>query len=95
MPGLKVDSNDAGAGQRARFDMFNAAGQRELPFEAAGDIGLDLFRRHAVVERRDHHHRDVDVRKHVDRHAHQRRAANHCDDQRDDDDEVRVFELRI
>ena len=68
-PGLKIHSNHARARERPRLNVLDSARQRELPFEAAGNVGFDLLRRHAVIERRDHHHGDVDVREHVHRHA--------------------------
>ena len=68
--------------------MFNSTRKSELPFKTAGDIRLDLFRWHAVVKRSDDHHRNVDVRKHVNRHAHESRPAQNGDDQCDDHDEV-------
>ena len=87
---LEVDLDDADAGQRARFDVLDAAAQREEAFEAAGDVGFDLLRRHAGIERRHHHHRNVHRREHVHRHARQAGDADHGDDQADHDDEVGI-----
>ena len=43
--------------------MIHPARQREKAFKPAGDIRLDLFRRHAVEEGGHHHHRYFDGRK--------------------------------
>ena len=87
---LEVDLDDADAGQRPRLHVIDAGPEREEPLEAAGDVGLDLLGRHAVVERGDDDLRDVDVGKQVDGHAHDAREPDDGDDQPDDDDEVRV-----
>src|SRR5438067_9176457 len=71
--------------------MLDAAAQREETFEAAGDVGLDLLRRHARIERRYDHYGDVHRREHIDGHARQAADAHYRDDQADDDDEVRVL----
>ena len=62
--------------------------QREEAFEPAGDIGLDLLRRHAGIERRHHDHRNVDRREHVHRHPDQTRHAHHRNEQADNHDEI-------
>ena len=49
---LEEHLDDADAGQRPRLHVIDAGAEREEPFEAAGDVGLDLLGRHAVVERR-------------------------------------------
>ncbi len=84
---LEVDADQAHARQRARFDVVDAAAQREEALEGIGDVGFDLFRRHAVVERGDHNDRNVDVGKKIDRHARDGRHADHRDDQANHDDE--------
>ena len=85
---LEVDLDDADAGKGARFDVLDAAAEREEAFEAAGDVGLDLLRRHAGIERGHDHHRDVHRREHVDGHAGETRHAHDRDEQADDDDEI-------
>ena len=88
--GLEEHLDDADARQRPRLHVIDAGAEREEPLEAAGDVGLDLLRRHAVVERRDDDLRDVDVGEQVDRHAHDAGQPDDRDDQRHDDDEVGV-----
>ena len=89
-PGLEEHLDDADAGQRARLHVIDAGAEREEPLEAAGDVGLDLFRRHAGVERRDDHLGNVDVGKQIDRHPDEAGEPDDGRDQRHDDDEVRV-----
>ena len=67
--GLEVDLDEAHAGQRARFAVIHVGGQREEALEGVGDVGFNLLRRHAVVERGHHHHRHVDVGKQIHGHA--------------------------
>ncbi len=66
---LEVDLDQAHAGERARFAVIDVGAQREEALEGVGDVGFDLLRRHAVVERGDNHHRHVDLREQVHRHA--------------------------
>ncbi len=73
---LEIDLDQAHAGQRARFHVVDAAGQREEALERVGDVRFDLLRRHAAVERGHQHHGNVDRRKHVHRHL------NHAGDAR-------------
>ena len=87
---LEVHTNQAHAGERARFDVIDPAAEREKALEGIGDVRFDLFRRHAVVERRHHHDRNVDVGKQIDRHADERGHADHGDDQAHHDDEEGV-----
>src|SRR5260370_6707133 len=44
---LKIDFDETYAGKGARFDVVDAARKREKPFEAAGDVGFNLLRRHS------------------------------------------------
>src|SRR5262249_1899515 len=87
---LEIDFDDADSGQRARLDVLDAAAKGEEALEAAGDVGLDLLRRHAVIEGRDDDHRDVHRGEHGDRHADERGGADNGDDQTDDHDKVRI-----
>ena len=87
---LEIDLDDADAEQRARLHVIDAAGQREEALQRIGDIGLDIFRRHAGVERRDHHLGQIDGREQIHRHARQAGDADHGQRQADDDDEVRI-----
>ena len=86
--GLEVDFDDADTGKGARLDVLDAGAEREEAFEPAGDIGLDLFRRHAGIERGHDHHRDVHRGEHVDGHADETRHAHDRDEQADNDDEI-------
>ncbi len=90
-PGLEIDLDQADARQRSRFDVIDSAAQREETFERIGDVGFNLLRRHSGVERRHHHHGNVDGGKEVDGHAHQRHCADDCHHQTRDNDEERVF----
>ena len=67
--GLEVDLDQADAGKRARFAVVDIGGQGEEALEGVGDVGLDLLRRHAVVERGDDHNGHVDLREKIDGHA--------------------------
>src|SRR5271156_1622554 len=67
--------------------MVDTASQGEKPFERVGDVGFNLFRGHAGIKRRHHHHRNIDVGKEVHWHACHGRYADHCDDQAQRDDE--------
>ena len=86
--GLKVDLDDADAQQRTRFQVVDAARQREKAFQGIGDIGLDVLRRHAGVERRHHDLRQVDRGEKIHRHARQAGDSDHQEGQADHDDEV-------
>ena len=74
--------------------MLDVAAQREEALETAGDVGLDLLRRHAGVERRDHNHGNIDRREQVDRHPGQAGDADDGDDQADDDDEIGIADRK-
>src|SRR3954452_23359840 len=78
---LEEDLNQTYAGQRARFDVIDAASKRKEPFVAVGDIGFDLLRWHARVEGGNNNNRYVDLREEVDRHAKQCCYAHHNDDE--------------
>ncbi len=92
LPRLEIDLDEAHAGQRARLDVIDAGAEREEPFEAAGDVVLDLLRRHAREERRDDDDGNLDRRKQIHRHAREARHPDHADDEADDDDQVRMTE---
>src|SRR5262249_17740698 len=89
-PRLKIDLDYAYPRQRTRFDVLDSAAQREEPLEPAGDIRLDLFRRHAVIESRHHDDWNLHCREHVDGHACQTGGAYYCDHQADYDNKVRI-----
>ena len=82
-------------GARMPIDMFDAGPQRKKALETAGDIGLDLLRRHPRIERRHHDHRDIHDGEHVYRHARQAADADHSDDQTHNDDEVRIVNSEL
>ena len=60
--GLEIRFDDADAQQGTRFHVIHAAGLGEQAFQRIGDIGFDIHRGHAVVERRHHDHRQIDGR---------------------------------
>src|SRR5664280_775577 len=72
--------------------MVDAAAQREEALERIGNVRLNLFRRHSVVERRHHNDRDVDLRKEIDRHTRHGGHANHGNHKADHEDEEGVAE---
>ena len=88
--GLEVDFDYADAGKGAGFDVLDTAAKSEEALETAGDIGLDLFGRHAGVESGHDDDRDVHGGEHIDRHAQQAGGAKDSDEEADDDDEIRV-----
>src|ERR1022692_3015717 len=92
--GLKEYLNHAHTGQGAGFDMLDAGAQREEPLEAAGDIVLDLLRRHARVKGGYRHYRDVHRREHIDGHASQAGNAHHRDEQANHDNEIRITDSK-
>src|SRR6185437_4741805 len=86
-PRLEIDLDQRHTRKRARFNMLDAAAQREESLERIGNVGFDLLRRHSVVEGRDHDDRDIDLGKKVDRHARQRHSSNDRNHQAEHDDE--------
>jgi len=50
-------SEAAHAGSRAGFAVVDIGAQSKEAFKSVRDVGLDLFRRHAVVEGRNDNHR--------------------------------------
>ena len=58
--------------------MVDSASQRKETLVAICDICLDLLRRHAGVEGRDHDNRDINFRKQID--GHTRDCGNTHDD---------------
>src|SRR5579864_3497981 len=91
---LKINLDQADAGQRARFNVIDIAAQGEEPLEAAGDVSFNLFWRHPRVEGRDHHYRNVNGREKIDRHSYQNCSPNDCDHQTTNNNEVRVFDCK-
>ena len=89
---LKIDLDQAYAGKRARFDVVDAACQREQSFEWVGDVGFDLLRRHAGIKRGDDHDRNVDRRKQIHGHAHKRHGAHDGDAQTDHDNKEGILD---
>ena len=58
---LKVDLDQADAGQRARLNVVDTAAEGEEPFVAVGDVRFNLLRRHARVKGCNDDDRDVDL----------------------------------
>ena len=85
--GFEVDLDQAHAGERARLAVIHIGGQRKEALEGVGDVGFDLLRRHAVIERSHHHHRHIDVGKQVHRHAHHGHRSNQRHHQAQHEDE--------
>src|SRR4030095_6858813 len=85
---LEVDFDYADTGEGARLYVLDAGAQRAEAFEPARDIRLDLFRRHAGIERRHNDHWDVHRREHVDGHTDEARHAHNRDEQADNHDEI-------
>src|SRR5258708_33867151 len=85
---MEVHPDDAHAGQGSGFDVVDAAAHREEALKTARDIGFDLLRRHSVVKRRNHYHRDVHRWEHVHRHPDEAGDTDNSDNQADDDDEI-------
>src|SRR4029077_16813343 len=79
--GLKINLDEAHAGERTRFDVINAAGKGEETFKGVGDVCFDLLRRHAEIKGSHHDNGNVDGRKKVDGHAHESDGADDGDDQ--------------
>ena len=90
VPGLKINLDEADAGHRARFHVVNAAAQCEKALEGVGNVGFDLFGRHAVVESSDEHDGNVDRRKHIHGHLRQAGNAEDANEKTNHDDEVRM-----
>src|SRR3974390_143171 len=90
--GLKVDLDEAYPGQGARLDVVDIAAQSKESFEGIGDVGLNLLRRHAAVERGHHHDWNVDGRKQINRHAGDRCHANHNDGEAQHENEERILD---
>src|SRR5215471_14514063 len=81
--------DDADSGERPRFDVFDAASEGQESLQAVGDAVFDLLWRHSRIERRDHYHRYVDRREHIDRHPRNADSAQDRHDKAGDHDEVR------
>ena len=70
--------------------MIDAAGLGEKALQWIGDIHFDVLRRHAGVESRHHHFRQVDGRKQIHRHAEKSVDADDGQRQADDHDEIGI-----
>ncbi len=93
--GLKIDSDEADAGEGARFDVVDVAAQSEKSLEGIRDVGFNLLRRHAGVKGGHDNDRDIDLREQVHGHAHHGGDANHRDHQADHDDEIRICQGKL
>ncbi len=91
---LEVHLDQAHPGQGARFDVVDIAAQGEEAFKGIGDVGLDLLRRHAAIERGHHDHRNVDRRKKIDWHAIHRDHADHDDREAQHKNEERILDCK-
>ena len=72
--------------------MIDAAAQSEESFEASGDIGLNLLRRHSRIKGRDYHNGNVDVGEQINRHAPDSHDADDPDHHAKHDDEEWIFD---
>ena len=70
--------------------MIDAASQREKALQRIGDVGLDILRRHAGIERRNHHFGKIDGGEQVHWHLREAGDTDHHQGQTDHDDEVRI-----
>ena len=84
---LKINLDQAHSGQRPRLNVVHSAGQREEPFERIRNAGFDLLRRHSRIKCRNHHHRNIDRREQIYRHAYQRHRPYNRHNQATDDNE--------
>src|ERR1700758_879699 len=74
--------------------MVDSTAQCEEPFEGVGDIRLNLFWRHAVIEGGNQHDGNVNRRKHVNRHLDDAGYAKYADKQAEDNDEIRMSQRK-
>src|SRR5579859_2826166 len=70
--------------------MVNAAAQSKEALEAAGNLGFDLFRRHAVVKSGDHHLGNIDGGEQIDRHPGHAGDAHDGNQQASHDHYIRI-----
>ncbi len=89
---LEIDLDQADAGQRARFDVVDAAAQREEALEGIGDVGFHFFWGHTGIKRGHDHHRNVDRGKQIYGHACHGHHPDHGHDQADHDDEEGILD---
>jgi hypothetical protein len=66
--GLKIDLDEAYAGQRTRFHVIHSTGEGEETLEGIGDVRFDLLRRHPVIESGHQHDGNINGGKHIHRH---------------------------
>ena len=92
---FEIDFDQADAGQRARLGVIDIRPESEKTLKRICDIRLDLLRRHAAVEGRNHHHRNIDLGKKIDRHAEHIEDADQHDHQAQHDDEIGIFEGKL
>ena len=53
---MKVHLDQADPGHRPRFDVIDAAAQREKTLKGIRDVGFNLLWRHAGIKRRHYYH---------------------------------------
>ena len=75
--------------------MIDIGGQREEPLEGVGDVGFNLLRRHAVVERGHHDDGHVDAGEQIHRHAGNVDRANQRHNQAQHEDEEWKSESKL
>jgi hypothetical protein len=72
--------------------MVDVASESKEALEGIGDVGLDLLRGHAAVERSHHDHGDLDLREQVDRHADHVGESDNHDPQTQHEDEKWILD---
>ncbi len=74
--------------------MIDVAPEREKAFKRIGDVCFDLLRRHAAVEGRNDHHRNLDLRKEIYRHSRNCRDTDHDNRQTQHQNEKGIFDCK-
>ncbi len=93
-PRLEVNLDETHPSERAGLDVIDIASQSEEALEGIGDVGFDLLRRHAAVERRHHDHGNLDLREQVHGHAEHCGHADHNDAEAQHQDEERILDRK-
>src|SRR5580698_5130907 len=91
---LEINLDEADTGHGARLDVIDVAAQREEALIAVRNVGLDLLRRHARVERGNDNHWNLNWRKEIDGHADNGSNAHHDDGQTDHKNEIGITDRK-